>query len=365
MLAALLDVALIGVALLDAWVHFDADESLGNACASLAALALALRHRLPLLTVLLTLPAVLVADARLAALAALYSLASRTRRRALLALCSLAFVACGIAPWPLPQRDGLWSAAGLTNTGHTLAAVTAAVFLGRLVQARRDLSVRLTEVSQARDNERLLLAQTVLAKERAQLAGEMHDAISHQVSLITVRAGALQVCSRDPAVKDEAATIRRLSAETLGELRDMVHVLRASGSRPTELAPQPSFADLQRLVSRSGVEAELKTDLPEGLPPTVQRAVYRTVQEALTNVRKHAPGARATVRIRHERGTVHATVTNTAPTCLSHPLPSESRGLAALRERADLLGGTVTFGPVTDGGYEVHLQLPAPGSPGR
>ncbi|MBZ4018778.1 sensor histidine kinase [Streptomyces purpurogeneiscleroticus] len=360
--AALLNVVLIGLALLDAWVHFDADEWLGNVCASIAAFALVLRHRLPLPTLLLALPAVLVADALFAALVALYSLASSTRRHVLLSLGALAVVAGGIAPWPSPRRADLWSAAGLTAAGHALAAVTAAALLGRLVQARRDLSARIAEVSEARDHERLLLSRTVLAKERAQLAGEMHDVVSHQVGLITVRAGALQVGSRDPAVKEAAATIRRLSVQTLDELRYMVGVLRASGSRPTELTPQPSLADLQHLVSGSGVEAELHTDVPDDLPPAVQRAVYRTVQEALVNVRKHAPGATATVRIHHEGGTLHATVTNTAPTRSAPPLPNASYGLVGLRERAEFLGGTVNSGPTAEGGYELRLRLPVSGT---
>lgn len=108
----------------------------------------------------------------------------------------------------------------------------------------------------------------------------------------------------------------------------------------------------------SGIDAELKTDLPEDLPPPVQRAVYRTVQEALTNIRKHAPGARATVRIEHSGGTLRATVANTAPTRSALPLPSARHGLAGLRQRAELLGGAVTAGPTADGGYELLLELP-------
>ncbi|WP_346099087.1 sensor histidine kinase [Streptomyces olivaceiscleroticus] len=364
--APLVDVALIGLSLLDAWVHLGTGGWLGAVCAAAAALALALRRRLPLLTLLLTLPAVLVADAKFAALAALYSFASSTRRRVLLALCVLALVAGAVAswPWPSPPHVDFWSAAGLASAGHKLVAATATVFLGQLVQARRDLSLRLAEISEARDHERLLLAQTVLAKERAQLAREMHDVVSHQVSLIAVRAGALQIGAGDPQVKEAASMVRRLSVQTLEELRHMVGVLRASGSRPTELTPQPSLADLQRLVNSSGIDAELRADLPDGLPAPVQRAVYRTIQEALTNVRKHAPGARATVRIRQESGAVQATVTNTAPTRPALPLPSASHGLVGLRQRAELLGGTVAAGPTADGGYEIRLRLPAKGATG-
>ncbi|MFE7775518.1 sensor histidine kinase [Streptomyces sp. NPDC057445] len=357
----LVDAALVVVSLLDVWVNVTTDEPLRLAFAVAACLCLLLRRRLPLLTFLITLPAVVLSDAIFAALAALYTLASLSRRRGLLALCALAFTLSDMTSWPSPTFD-LSDPATLITLGYTSATAAAPVFLGQLVQTRRDLSLRIAEISEARDHERLLTAQTALAKERAQLAREMHDVVSHQVSLIAVRAGALQVGSQDAEVKEAAATIRRLSVQTLDELRHMVSVLRASGGRPTELTPQPSLADLRQLVDTSGIEAELHTDVPDGLPPTVQRAIYRTVQEGLTNVRKHAPGADATVRIRHDGGTVRLTVTNTVPTRPAFPLPSAHYGLVGLRQRAALLGGTVTSGPTADGGYELRLELPADGT---
>ncbi|MDX2816919.1 sensor histidine kinase [Streptomyces sp. NPDC001902] len=355
------DLVVVAVALFDIWVNVDPEEPVRLGCALGGAVALMLRRRLPLITFVLALPAVLVSDAAFATLAALYTLASLSQRRWLLAGCALAFTIADMAPWPAPKFD-LSEPSTLITLSYTAATAAAPVFLGQLVQARRDLSLRLTEISEARDHERLLTAQTVLAKERAQLAREMHDVVSHQVSLIAVRAGALQVGTQDAEVKEAAATIRRLSVQTLDELRHMVSVLRAAGGRPTELTPQPSLADLERLVSGSGIEAELQPDLPDGLPPTVQRAVYRTVQEALTNVRKHAPGASARVRIHRQGGTVRVTVTNTAPTRPALPLPSAHYGLVGLRQRAALLGGTVTSGPTADGGYELRLELPAAGT---
>ncbi|MFD7440091.1 sensor histidine kinase [Streptomyces sp. NPDC059909] len=357
----LLDAALVAASLIDAWVHFEPDEPLRMVCAFGAAVALLLRHRLPLPTFLLTLPSVLLTDAIFAGLAALYTLASVSRKRVLLAVCALAFTISRVTSWPSPEFD-LLDTSTLIALGYTAATAAAPVFLGQLVQARRDLSLRLAEISEARDHERMLTAQTVLARERAQLAREMHDVVSHQVSLIAVRAGALQVGSQDSEVKEAAATIRRLSVQTLDELRHMVSLLRASGGRLTELTPQPSLADLPRLVSSSGIEAELQTDVPDGLPQTVQRAIYRTVQEALTNVRKHAPGATATVRVRREDDTVRVAVVNTAPTQPALPLPSAHYGLVGLRQRAALLGGTVTSGPTADGGFELHLELPADGT---
>lgn len=363
--APLLDAALIAVALLDVRIHVPPDEPLRMACALLAAFSLAFRRRLPLPAFLFALPATLVSDAVFATLAALYTLACLTHRRLLLAVCALALAACDITnwSWPSPEFADLSDPADLITVTYSLATAAAPVFLGRLVQAGRELSLRLAEISEAREHERRLLAQSVLAKERAVLAREMHDVVSHQVSLIAVRAGVLQVSSRDPEAQEAAATIRRLSVQTLDELRYMVGVLRASGSRPTELTPQPSLAGLQRLVDTSGIDAELHTDLPADLPPAVQRAVYRTVQEALTNVRKHAPGATADIRVLHRHGTVRASIANTAPTRPALPLPGAHHGLVGLRQRAELLGGTVTSGRSADGGYELCLELPPQGEP--
>ncbi|RSO02297.1 two-component sensor histidine kinase, partial [Streptomyces sp. WAC 06783] len=155
-----------------------------------------------------------------------------------------------------------------------------------------------------------------------------------------------------------ARTIRSLSANTLDELRHMVNLLRASGGRTTELTPQPTLADLHHLVATSGIETTLTGDLPPDISTTAQRAIYRTVQEALTNVRKHAPGARAEVRLWHDAARFGVTVTNTAPTRPSVALPSSRQGLIGLRERADLLDGTFTTGPTPQGGFQVELQAP-------
>ncbi|MFI2761888.1 sensor histidine kinase [Streptomyces echinatus] len=354
----LLDSVAVAMALLDVWAHWDIHEPLRMACGLGAALALLLRRRHPLLTFFLTLPSVLLSDAVFACLAALYTLASLGRPRTLLVVGALAFAFSDITALPSANLD-LTRKSALIAFGYSAATAAAAVFLGQLVQTRRDLSLRLAEISEARDHQQLLTAQAALAKERAQLAREMHDVVSHQVSLIAVRAGALQVGTGDPDTKEAAATIRRLSVQTLDELRHMVGVLRASGGNPTDLTPQPALTDIQRLADNCGIETELRMALPEGLPPTVQRAVYRTVQEALTNTRKHAPGATARIDLFQTNGSVHVRVTNTAPTQPPLPLPGAHHGLIGLRQRAELLGGTMTSGPTGDGGYEVRVVLPA------
>jgi signal transduction histidine kinase len=354
----LLDGVAVAMALLDVWAHWDIHEPLRMACGLAAAVVLLLRRRHPLLTFFVTLPSVLLSDAVFACLAALYTLASFKRPRTLLVLGALAFAFADTTSLPSRGLD-LTARSTLIALGYSTATAAAAVFLGQLVQTRRDLSLRLTEISQARDHQELLTAQAALAKERAQLAREMHDVVSHQVSLIAVHAGALQVGTKDPNTKEAAATIRRLSVQTLDELRHMVGVLRASGGNPTDLTPQPALADIRRLADNCGIETELTMDLPGGLPPTVQRAAYRTVQEALTNTRKHAPGATARIDLFQAGGSVHVRVTNTAPTQPPLPLPGAHHGLIGLRQRAELLGGTMSSGPTSDGGYEVRVVLPA------
>jgi signal transduction histidine kinase len=234
----------------------------------------------------------------------------------------------------------------------------APVALGLLVQARRELSTRLAELTSSRDREQQLVTESALAKERAQLAREMHDVVSHQVSLIAVQAGALQVTAADPPVREAARTIRQLSVKTLEELRHMVDVLRAAGSRTGELAPQPRLADIPRLIETSGVAALTVIDPRldgQHWPDTVERAAYRTVQEALTNVRKHAAGAKVEVRLSSYDGALEVEVINGPPPSVApaERLPGGGHGLLGLRERAELLGGSLLAGPTGERGFAV------------
>ncbi|MGW0846060.1 sensor histidine kinase [Streptomyces sp. NPDC002787] len=354
-----LDAVVVVVALADVWIGLWDESDFAVALSLASCAALALRRRFPLAVFACTLPAALTQDVVVAPFAALFTLAERSRDRRLLAVCAVLFASASATPWPLNElspHERTWT---LVTFFYTLAMAAAPVLLGQLVQAHRDLSRRLVEIEEAREHERLLHSQAVLARERAQLAREMHDVVSHQVSLIAVQAGALQVAAKDPDFKEGVGTIRSLSVDTLDELRHMVTLLRASGGRATELTPQPTLADLRTLVATSGIPTELTGELPADISTTAQRAVYRTVQEALTNVRKHAPGATAAVRLWRDGDTYGVTVTNTPPTRPALPLPSSQQGLIGLRERAELLDGTLDSGPTPAGGYEVNLRIPA------
>lgn len=235
------DGLVVAVAVADVLFSLGDSSGVTQALAALACLALVARRRLPLAVFLLTLPASLMLDIVFAPIAALFTLAERSRDRRLLTVCALLLALAGAAPWPLdllPAHERTWTAVYFF---YTLATAVAPVLMGQLVQTRRDLRRRLVEIEEAREHERLLHSQAVLARERAQLAREMHDVVSHQVSLIAVQAGALQVAATDPDFREGARTIRALSVDTLDELRHMVALLRASGGRTTELTPSPPW----------------------------------------------------------------------------------------------------------------------------
>ncbi|GAA1196629.1 signal transduction histidine kinase [Kitasatospora gansuensis] len=356
--APVVDLALVLAAAADVLVNFEEEAPLGLALAALGCAALAFRRRFPLAVFVLTLPLALMQDVALATLVALFTLAERSRNRRLLAGCAVLAAAVGTVPWPLLGPAELGRITTAIYAAYNLATAAAPVLMGQLVRAQRKSVRQLAEIQEAREHERALYAQAVLARERAQLAREMHDVVSHQVSLIAVQAGALQVATQDPDAEQAARTIRTLSVTTLDELRTMVRLLRASGGRDTELTPQPTLADLRRLVESSGIPAELTGQLPATVSTPAQRAVYRTVQEALTNVRKHAPGATARVELRQEGERIGVTVTNTPATRPALPLPGSQLGLVGLGERAEILNGSLEAGPTPDGGYRVRLRLP-------
>ncbi|MEV6874550.1 histidine kinase [Amycolatopsis sp. NPDC051128] len=317
--------------------------------------ALLFRRRWPVPVFMLTLPALALVGSVIATLVALYAVAVRYSDRVLLTGCGLVAAVGYVFP-------GLQFHYSRTDTVLMLiyATMTAAapIFFGRLVHAQRELALRLEDIRAAREHERLLDAQATLAKERNQLAREMHDVVSHQVSLIAVQAGAIGVSTTDPDVKAAADNVRKLSVDTLDELRHMVNLLRASGSRTAGLTPQPTLSDLDRLITGSGIETRVTGAAPEGIDTAVQRTIYRTIQEALTNVRKHAPGSTATVEFADDGNDLAVTVTNTRPTRPTLALPSAHLGLLGLHERATLLGGTVKAAPTVDGGFRLELRLP-------
>ncbi|MFF4361194.1 sensor histidine kinase [Streptomyces sp. NPDC001604] len=202
--------------------------------------------------------------------------------------------------------------------------------------------------------------EQVRSREREQLARELHDTVAHHVSAIVIRAQAGRVLAgTDPSAAVEALEgIEEEGARTLEEMRAMVAALRDRGAG-AELAPPAGVADLERLVRTPG--GRLRVDLGldgemDTLPPAVDAAVYRIVQESVTNAMRHAVNAtEVVVRVTAERHTVRVSVRDNGQRT---GRGRAGYGLAGLRERADLLGGTLQAGPGTDQGWHVEAELP-------
>lgn len=334
--------------------------------------ALLLRRRWPVLVLLVTLPVAFNGYLLLAPMAALYQVARQVPGPRTVALCALLLCAAGVAPWlpsdeePFSYEDALF---GLLSAVMLSAGPVA---VGRLVRTRAELSERIAELARSQERERQLLADRAVAEERSRLAREMHDMVSHQVSMISMQAGALQVSSAEPQSQEIGLKIHELSVVTLNELRHLVGVLRTARERP-------GLAELPALVGASGLDAELRgadaRERGEGegrWPDEVSEAAYRTVQEALTNVRKYAPGSPVVVSLSAAgagpgasggvvagRRALVVEVRNALPARPTAPQPpGGGYGLVGLRERAELLGGSLTAGATQEGEFLLRAVLP-------
>jgi signal transduction histidine kinase len=350
---------IVGVAALDLALSAP-PHTAATAASALAVGALVLRRRYPLATMLLGLPNIVWGYALVAQLVATFTLAHRVRNRRVVAGVIGVVAAAQVTGMFLLPGDSAPTEYVAQKAVYALLIVGGPASLGLLLRAYEQLAGQLDELKARREREHELVAHTVLAQERTRIAREMHDVVSHQVSLIAVQAGALRMTATDAATRDTAATLRTLAATTLTELREMVAVLRDKDRPETDVAPQPRLADLPRLVVESGTGARLCADgvLAREWPPAIERAAYRTVQEALTNVRKHATGAATTVEVVPEGGTIAVRIRNGPPPAPPERLPGGGHGLIGLRERAELLGGTLTHHATPDGGYELVAVLP-------
>ncbi|GGM94540.1 sensor histidine kinase [Streptomyces fuscichromogenes] len=317
--------------------------------------------------------------------AVLATLTVRGLRRAAAAtvICAAGCVVLWIPAW---QRDyggpgarGAW----LTPLAVGLLLAGAWVF-GEYVRARRAYVAEFERRAALAESERLALARVAVAEERARIAREIHDVLAHSVSVMVLNAeGGRLMRHTDPTVVDRTlGVISATGRDALDELRRLLEVLRAPDADAPAGDPGPGSgdggageslaADLRRLVGRlntNGTRARL--DLrgePGGLPADLTVQTYRIVQEALTNVVKHAP-PNATIRVRVDTGTegpgrlVRVRVENSAgagPGAVpEHPvrlLPC-GHGLTGMRERTALYGGSVDAGPTPDGGYRVTASL--------
>jgi signal transduction histidine kinase len=204
------------------------------------------------------------------------------------------------------------------------------------------------------------------SEERLRIARELHDVLGHHLSLINVQAGVgLHLIDNRPEQAREALTvIKSASAEALREVRSVLAALRPA-EEAAPRTPAPGLARLSELTSGAGFPVSTDvTGPPRPLPAGVDRAAYRIVQEALTNVRRHAgPGASATVSVGYAPGRVTVTVVDDGPG--AGPAADGGNGIAGMRARAAALGGTLDAGPGDGGGWRVEAVLPDAGESDR
>jgi signal transduction histidine kinase len=253
---------------------------------------------------------------------------------------------------------------GSADTLGLLVAGAAAWALGRTLAERDRRAVELEQRAERleREHERALLA------DRARLAGELHDVIAHSVSVMTVQAGAARLLlDQDPVrAREPLVAVEESGRQALGELRRLLGILHGAGD-DAGLAPQPGVAQLPTLVEHvrsAGVPVAVTTEgEPRPLAPGVDLTAYRVVQEALTNVLKHAGAARAQVHLRYDPTALAVEVVDSGRTAAGGEAggvgdEGGGHGLAGMRRRVALYHGELEAGPGPGGGYRVRARLP-------
>ncbi|MBF6325748.1 sensor histidine kinase [Nocardia cyriacigeorgica] len=273
---------------------------------------------------------------------------------------------------PMPMIAVVWGATslllGTTMAGDSAfsesvwawpvsfgAIVLFALLIRWLVQSRQ----LLTQQEEANELER---ARRAILEEKARIARDLHDVVAHHMSLVVVQAqtAPYRVEGVTPAARAEFESIGSTAREALNEIRGMLGVLRSDGQLP-EHAPQPTAADVETLflgASRAGVAIDWTVDGPlAAVSDTTGLALYRIVQESLSNASRHAPGAAVHVRITVSAD-VEIVVSNDPGATAARPVGNGGHGITGMRARALAAGGELTASPREDGGFEVHARLP-------
>jgi signal transduction histidine kinase len=332
-----------------------------------------------------------VAD--LAMVVATYSMAAHSPRRTaiiggaafMVALGGLLVLASFKYPHDAPQPQ---------EYAVNFATFAFAWFLGVLQRGRHQHTAELERLNRQLASERESRARWAVAEERSRIARELHDVIAHAVSVMVVQAGAARrvADSRPDQAKDAMTLIESTGRQALAEMRGLVGVLR-DVDEPTTLDPQPRLGDVATLVERSraaGLDVTLEvTGEPRPLPTGIDLSAYRIVQEALTNVRKHAGPAMAEVRVRYGTLDLQIEVVDDGRGPIGRPLGSlngngdrggagsdggsdrdgrdrgdrgcdegRGNGLIGMRERVVLYGGRLEVGPMPPRGFRVLAHLP-------
>jgi len=254
--------------------------------------------------------------------------------------------------------------------------LVAAWFTGDSVAARRRYQAGLAEQAQKEQAAEAERARQQVREERVRIARELHDVVAHTLAVITVQAG---VGRRLMAKRPEEAATALESIENIGrtaqdELRVVLGLLRDEENRTAVLSPAPRLVDVKELVETvraSGTPVDLHVSgTDRSLSPALELSVYRVIQEALTNVVKHAPGARAAVSLAVSDYEILLDITNDA----GPPMPPETlaadeweagpgHGIVGMRERIAAFGGWLVAEPLADRGFRVNAQVPIEGAP--
>ncbi|MEU9110428.1 sensor histidine kinase [Streptomyces sp. NPDC048483] len=346
--------------------------------AGLACTALVARRRLPRSVLAVTGSLTVVemiarssdprAPVAFSAVLALYTVASRTDRPTTWRVGALTMVVLtasamlfGERPWYAQQNLAIFA-----WTGMAAAA-------GDAVRSRRAYIDAIRERADRAERTREEEARRRVAEERMRIARELHDVVAHHIALVNVQAGVAShvMDNRPDQAKQALAHVREASRSALDELRATVGLLRQSDDPKAPTEPAPGLGVLDQLVDgfvRAGLPVVLEMPpAPQSLPASVDLTAYRVVQEALTNVHKHAgAGARATVRIIRTEAALTLTVQDDGGQADGVPAqradePADTgggHGLIGMRERVFALRGTVVTGPRASGGFQVRVTLP-------
>ncbi|MBW6439652.1 histidine kinase [Actinoplanes hulinensis] len=324
------------------------------------------RRRWPVaVAVFLSVVSVVAEGAGVASLIALFTVVTLRRGRPTVLVTAIGVATGLLFTWINPDPTVPMP----VNIALTIAITAATVAIGLAARARRDLIESLRERAVRAEEETRLRADRLRSLERERIAREMHDALAHRISMVSLHAGALQI--RPDLTPEEvakaAATIRDSAHQALEDLREILGVLRAGDG--DGLRPQPDLRDLGDLLAdahRAGVRVSAVNHL-DGLPisASLGRTLYRLIQEGLTNAGKHAPGT--SVRLLLEstgEGELHLLISNPLPGIARSVVPGAGAGLVGLAERVELLHGRLSHGvrdhPGAGLSFDLEAWLPWP-----
>jgi signal transduction histidine kinase len=295
-----------------------------------------------------------------APLVALYTAAlSASRRRALTTGILVVVVLSSAHLMLRPSREWLgWETLAVFAAGGLALAAADAADSRRAYVAEIEDRARRAELGREQE------ARRRVTEERLRIARDLHDAVGHHLALINVQAGvADQLLDDDPAhARQSLAHIRQASRAALNDLRDTIGLLRDPGDPAAPVQPTADLDDLDELMasfSRSGLRVEAAVEgTVRPVPPAASLVAYRVIQESLTNVRKHAGDAGATIRLSYRTAALRVEVENM--TGGDRASSSPGHGITGMRERVAAAGGSLTAGPRPGGGFRVSALLPLP-----